>query len=355
MIFARSLLILGLGIAATHPALAQDQQAWIGASDCRLATVKPAPTQAPSWHGGCKDGYAVGKGVLEWQVKDGKTYRLEASFLAGQEQGEGVLHYPDGTVYTGTFSHNRPDGKGYVQYANGDQYEGDIRMEERDGVGEMLYANGDDYKGQWKHGNRDGTGAITYVMGGRYEGGWKDGEWSGQGKLVYAGGAGHTVTTVDGRDPNRAPAPAAGQNYALKEGLDHAHGTMIRRDIATNIPVPPHLSYQDLSPEQKAAVDSWWPALAPGDEPPYPLHGPANFLKAMSAIGSKFMVRGTTRVYALVGKDGKVVNVRAVGLDDPEARKLIAVAAGLIEYKPARCAGQPCEMVYPFNMRFTLE
>jgi hypothetical protein len=351
---ARLLFILGLGSAACPPALAQDGQAWIGAPDCRLAAVRPAPAQAPSWSGACKDGYADGKGVLEWRNKDGKAFRLAASFVAGQVQGEGELHYPNDTVYTGSFKGNVPDGHAYVRYADGGQYEGDIRMGQREGAGEFLYPNGDDYKGQWRHGSREGFGEVSYGLGGHYEGGWKDGKPSGQGKVVYAGVPGREAATVDGREPNRPLAPAPGQTYTVKEDLARA-GHLLRLDAAREIPVAPDRGYEQLSPDQQAIVNSWWPALAPGDEPPYPLHGPAEFYRLMSKIVSKTGKRGTILVYVTVGKEGKATGVRAVGLDDPEIRKVIAAAAAIVEYKPARCAGQPCAMTYPYHLGLTLE
>src|SRR5689334_14364344 len=145
MISPRLLFVLGLGIAGSQSVLAQDSTAWIGAPDCRLAAIKPAPAEPPKWSGGCRDGYADGKGVLEWRNKDGKTYTLQASFAAGQVQGEGKLLYPNGAVYTGTFRDGVPDGQGYVRYADGGQYEGGFRMGQREGTGEFLYPNEDDY------------------------------------------------------------------------------------------------------------------------------------------------------------------------------------------------------------------
>lgn len=346
---ARLLFVLGLGIAASRSGFAQDTDGWIGAPDCRLAPVQPAPAQAPAWSGGCKDGYASGKGVLEWRDKDGKTARLEATFLAGQIQGEATLHAANGDVYTGTFRGGIADGQGYVRYRDGAQYEGGMRMGMRSGNGEMLYANGNDYSGQWKDNEPDGFGTKTYMLGGRYVGGWTRGKQSGQGKLVYAGIPGREVATLDGRDPGRPDTPAPTRTYTLKD--DHAHvGTLLREDIALGSTVPTDRGYQDLSTEQRAIVNSWYPALAPGDEPPYPRHGPAEFYKFMSLVTGRMRLHGDIFIVVTVGANGKPTGVRAVGLDDAEMRKLIATAAAAVEYKPARCAGQPCEMAYGYRL-----
>jgi hypothetical protein len=59
---------------------------------------------------------------------------------------------------------------------------------------------------------------------------------------------------------------------------------------------------------------------------------------------------GSVDVYVLAGKDGNVRNVTATGLEDPTARKELAAVASLVRYKPAGCAGQPCEMAYPYGV-----
>jgi hypothetical protein len=169
-------LVLSLALLASRPALAQDAQALIGASDCRLAAVKPAPAQPPTWSGGCKEGYAEGKGVLEWHTEEGKAYRLSATLHGGVVQGEGELRYPGGGEYTGTLKDGVPEGNGYYRDAKGSQYQGEIHAGYFDGPGEVLYYTGDTYTGQLKDDKPNGVGKMTYILGGSYEGNWKDGK-----------------------------------------------------------------------------------------------------------------------------------------------------------------------------------
>jgi hypothetical protein len=216
------------------------------------------------------------------------------------------------------------------------------------GKGELVYADGSDYKGEFKNDNRDGFGIMTWALGGRYEGGWKDDKPYGPGKIVYAGGTGREVAVQDGRDPQRKLAAEPDEEYTIKaDTLDL--GSVTRRDIASRIPVPPGLGFKELSPEQQEVVTSWYPALAPGDEPPYPVKGPAEFFKVMSKVAWR-ADKEEILVHVLVGKDGKARSVTAIGLKDADLRKFVATAAGLVQYKPAVCAGQPCEMVYPYRM-----
>lgn len=349
---AGAVLVFALGA----PAFAQQAPDWIGAPQCRLAAVMPAPAQPPSWNGGCKDGYADGKGVLEWTDGAGKRYRLEAAFAAGRVQGEGTLRYPDGEIYTGTLKDGVPEGHGYFREPNGDQYEGDVRMGELTGTAEALYVNGDNYKGEFKKGKPDGSGTMVFGLGGRYEGGWKNGNPSGPGKIVYAGSPGREVAVQDGQDPARrsAVAVAPGATYTVKQKFSSA-GTTFRRDAARDVPVPPERGFNELTPEERAIVASQYPALAPGDEPPYPVKGPAELYRAVSRVVSKTLAEGTITVYVLVGTDGKARTVKAIGLEDAQARKIVATVASLVQYKPAVCAGQPCEMVYPYHLVLGLE
>jgi hypothetical protein len=279
---------------------------------------------------------------------------MEASFAAGRVQGEVTLRYPNGDVYKGPLTDGVPDGNGYFRFADGDQYEGDVRMDELTGTGEVLYANGDDYKGGFRKGKRDGFGVMTWVLGGRYEGGWKDGKPSGPGKIVYAGGTGREVAVQDGRDPGRAEVAPFDGHYPVKQGFATI-GSTFREDAARGVPVQPNLGFRKLPPKQQAAVASRYKGLAPGDEPPYPVGGPGEAIKAMAAILRKAGEEADVYVYVLVGKDGNVRNVTAIGLKDPAARKGLAAVASVVRYKPAACAGQPCEMIYPYSLDFRYE
>jgi hypothetical protein len=346
-------LVLSLALLACRPVLAQDAQAWIGASDCRVAAVKPAPAQPPTWSGGCKEGYAEGKGVLEWHTAEGKAYRLSATLHTGVVQGEGELRYPGGGEYTGSLKDGVPEGNGYYRDAKGNQYQGEIHGGFFDGPGEVLYYTGNAYTGQLKDDKPNGVGKMAYMLGGSYEGNWKDGKPSGSGKLVYAGLPAREAVTVDGFDPEKRFI-APGKTYTLKE--DHARtGSSLPLDVSRAVPVPPSLGYAELTAEQQAMVNSWYPALAAGDEPPYPLHGPAEFYKFVSKVVGRTRTHGQIHIYVDVDKDGKAVSVKAMGLDDPEVRKVISLGAAAVAYKPARCAGQPCQMIYGYNMALRVE
>lgn len=351
---ATLLFLLFIGTHYGPDALAQDASAWIGPSDCRLAPLKPPPQRAPGWEGACKNGFAEGKGELSWRDARAERYRLEATLVAGRPSGSVKLWLPNGSVYTGPVKDGVPDGQGYFRDPDNFQYEGEVRMGERSGIAEAVYPDGNHYKGSWKNGKREGQGVLTYVLGGRYEGGWKDDKPSGAGRIFYAGSPVREEAVIDGVLPGKPAVPATGTRYAL-QGPRENNGRLFRQAIVTNLRIPPTLGYQELSEDQQAFVRSRYPALAPGDEPPYPMNGPGAFFDLVRRIIGATQQEGQVEVYVLVDKDGKVAGVTSVGLKNAEVGKAVGLAAARLKYKPAICAGEPCQMIYPYSVRMVID
>jgi hypothetical protein len=122
-----------------------------------------------------------------------------------------------------------------------------------------------------------------------------------------------------------------------------------------NSPVPTNKSWTELTPEQQEVIRRLYKALAPGDEPPYPLKGPAKLYAELAHAVGRQQARGELLLYVLVGADGKAISVSVAGKPDPETMRVAAAAVVLEQYKPALCDGKPCEMLYPFSFNFILE
>ncbi|KAM6894095.1 alsin [Xenentodon cancila] len=99
--------------------------------------------------------------------KDGrlKEAKYEGRWLAGKPHGRGVLKWPDGRVYTGTFKNGLEDGFGEFVSPN-----------------KMLCKN-DHYQGHWKDGRMHGLGTYRYASGEVYDGSFQDGVRHGHGVL----------------------------------------------------------------------------------------------------------------------------------------------------------------------------
>lgn len=352
------IVALSLPTAASGPVRAAEGPTWYGKPDCRIAPVDVPPIDELRWRGPCKDGYAEGRGVLEWRGHDRVRQRLEATLVRGEIQGEASRKGDDGSSYVGSFARGFPHGQGYLRSAAG-QYEGEFVGGKREGQGIFVTPAGDRYEGQWKDDEPEGTGRMTYALGGSYEGEWQQGRRHGRGVLVYAGsGRRYLGDFVDDRQAGAPPLPdpAAGQ-YAMKED-EPLTGTNIRSSIASGAPVPLHLGYAQLTPGQRQLVNARFPALEEGDEPPYPLGGMKRFYSLVSQAVGHYEAQGKLIIHVLVGADGRPVSVTGKGLEDQptgdKMRYFGAAAAMSLQYKPALCRGKPCEMLFPFYLDLEL-
>jgi hypothetical protein len=279
------------------------------------------------------------------------------AFAQTPAPGEVQLKLPDGGTYIGTVTNGVPDGKGYFKDADGMQYEGEVHMGHRTGVAEGLFRNGDRYKGQWKDGKPDGTGTMTYMVGGAFEGRWTGGVPDGRGTMTFAGsGRRAEVGFLDGeRIDAPAPAPvdkdAARERYAMRDA-NAPVGSHLAHKVSTSA-IPMNAGWDALTPAQQRMVRDRYPTLDAGDEPPYPVKGPGTLYARLAELGGKYGINESVILYVLVGADGKVVSVTSIGFEDPEARRLAGVLAGLVQYKPARCGGKPCQMIAPFNLKLS--
>jgi hypothetical protein len=343
---ALPLLLAAFVVQAAH---ADDAPVHYGTPDCQVGKLLPVPAdQSVHWNGPCKDGFAEGSGVLEWTTKDGGKRRIEGTLAHGAVSGEAKLK-ADKFTYTGSLTNGVPDGEGYLHFAGDLRYEGALRMMRREGRGLQIYPNGDVYQGEFHADRPNGQGRLTYALGGMVEGEFRDGRPLAGDRITYAG-SGRTgvfgavaAKTTDGGKPENA----------FRQHEDEAEtGTLLKKTVVTSA-LPTNVGWDALTPEQKDQVRRGYPALEPGDDPPYPLNGSAEFNKVALAAANRYDARGMLRLHVVVGADGKAKEVRRIGNFDEDVVRYVGAAAMAQRYKPAVCHGQPCEMVYPIAIEFT--
>ena len=125
-----------------------------------------------------------------------------------QPYGQGTLHLPNSTTYTGNIDQGQPHGAGVFTYANQKTFQGEFTHGQVvSGSGYYVSANQDAYEGNIVDGQPQGTGSYTIhprgdvmtgefkngsmvtgrlnMSGGRYfyEGGWQNNVFHGQGEL----------------------------------------------------------------------------------------------------------------------------------------------------------------------------
>lgn len=352
-----SFLVLSC-LALAGPLHAAGQSDFIGKSDCRFAPVEPAAgllSAGVRWSGACKDGYAEGKGVLEWSGRDGLgTRKLEVVLARGEISGPGKLSYPGGS-YLGSLRRGIPHGAGYFEYRNGAQYEGGVAEGRPEGTGTRISLDGSTYEGEWKGGKRHGRGKAVFTLGGRYEGEWRDDVFNGQGTIVYAGsGRSWSGEFRDGYPAGLTPP------RRRTPGNDDDEWPGVASSSEDDDVVVDHrvtdVGWEALPAAWKEKVRESYPALDERDEPPYLLAGTGTKMSsdfvAYYNRYARVMPEGRIRVYVTVGPDGVPSAVKLYRTPHPDLGRFVSMALMMQRFKPALCAGKPCEMVYPFVFDF---
>ncbi|XP_052414804.1 alsin-like isoform X1 [Carassius gibelio] len=94
-----------------------------------------------------------------------KEATYEGRWVSGKPHGQGVVKWPDGRMYTGTFKNGLEDGFGEYIVPN------------------KNLNSCDHYQGQWKDGKMHGFGTLRYASGEIYEGSFLDNMRHGHGML----------------------------------------------------------------------------------------------------------------------------------------------------------------------------
>jgi len=150
------------------------------------------------------------------------------------------------------------------------------------------------------------------------------------------------------------PAATGGDTKTLRSmhEASSATGTLIKKEIRWSSKIPLNRTYAQLTPEQKAELHAMYESLPPGDEPPFPAEGLKAVFSAIKKAQEKLQARGDLNMAVTVGPDGKAKQVADYGsVDNPEMTKFAASVLLMTKFKPAVCAGAPCTMQFPFNLR----
>lgn len=102
--------------------------------------------------------------------------------------GASTLTLPDGSVYIGEISNNKPNGQGTMTFPNGTKYVGQFVDGLFNGQGTMTWTNGQKYVGQYQNGARNGQGVYTWPNGSKFIGQYQNNKRNGQGTMTYSNG-----------------------------------------------------------------------------------------------------------------------------------------------------------------------
>ncbi len=140
-------------------------------------------------------------------------------------------------------------------------------------------------------------------------------------------------------------------SYGIRDP-DLSAGSAIRREVVKGSVLPINKRYAELTAEEKASLNQLYERVAPGDEPPFPAEGLRPIYEAMRKGQNKLGVTGELILLATVGADGEVIEVKALGSPSEEMTQYAASVLFFTKFKPAVCAGKPCQMQFPFAYNF---
>lgn len=154
-----------------------------------------------TYEGMWADGEYCGYGTRQHQ--DTTYYGM---FANGMPEGEGVMHYPDGSRYSGGWTAGKRQGYGELTDATGREYAGEWRADslfhgecrdgagryrgsfnrrmEAHGTGEFVKSDGHYYAGEWNEGLRNGFGFAVAPHEVLKCGVWKNGAFKGE-RMLY--------------------------------------------------------------------------------------------------------------------------------------------------------------------------
>jgi len=150
--WADLLALLALGFALTSPRAWAEDGFIADQKGCKVSNPSPKASESVAWSGECVNGYADGKGSLQWYVDGAKSTRYEGTLKAGLLSGRGKLTMPDGATYDGEWLAGRQSGKGVQAMPDGTRYEGEWKNGQADGQGKLRNAAGETLAGKWKEG-----------------------------------------------------------------------------------------------------------------------------------------------------------------------------------------------------------
>lgn len=127
-----------------------------------------------------------------------------------------------------------------------------------------------------------------------------------------------------------------------------------KRGMIMSGAIPYDRNYEQLSPEQKAAVRAEYDSVGPKDEPPYPKYGLADVADAVSRMSVRDPIEGEVVLTVRVDERGDAKSVSIYKTPDARLSNLVALMVTRSKFKPGLCEGRPCAMDYVFRYYFKI-
>jgi hypothetical protein len=152
------------------------------------------------------------------------------------------------------------------------------------------------------------------------------------------------VLLPDAQAQTQSPPPT----LILKE--DEAHvGSNLRRPRIEAEALPLNHTYEQLSEADRRRLHEVYPDLKEGDEPPYPLRGLRAVYEPLSR-DREGVIDEPMQARIMVGPDGRMQSLKMIKSPGFRAEAFLTKVMSKVEFKPARCGGEPCAMEFPVSV-----
>ena len=132
---------------------------------------------------------------------------------------------------------------------------------------------------------------------------------------------------------------------------DAPTGSLIRSTDLIS-PIPLDKRYYELSAEQKNKVRGLFSSLSSNQIPPFPVGGMKAIYKPIIAEHKKRAKGGTLSLLATVNENGRVESLSVAQSPTKKMAEVSAAVLNNIQFDPAFCAGEPCKMEFPIEIKF---
>jgi len=130
---------------------------------------------------------------------------------------------------------------------------------------------------------------------------------------------------------------------------DAPAGSKIRKVDATS-PIPFNKSYVEMSEEERALFKKQFKELSVNDRPPFPARGLRAIYRPILKKNRSLGEQGVLKMAISVDENGNVDKVTVINAPSTELEEYAAHIVKDVNFEPATCAGEPCDMDFPVRL-----
>eukprot|EP01102_Stenamoeba_stenopodia_P008908 TRINITY_DN2604_c0_g2_i1.p1 TRINITY_DN2604_c0_g2~~TRINITY_DN2604_c0_g2_i1.p1 ORF type:complete len:257 (+),score=53.36 TRINITY_DN2604_c0_g2_i1:428-1198(+) len=170
---------------------------------------------------GDKDGYVRIRMANNWfTIMQGDIF-----------EGSGVIQYPDGAIYKGSWQNLMRHGFGIQKIPNGAYCLGDWKEDKMTGVGLQVWGHGGCYEGGFVNHCKCGRGVARHYDGSVYVGNWDKLE-NGYGEYYWLDGSHYKGEWCDGKKQGKGEMTFSdGSHYQGEWSEDYPHGKGVMHSV----------------------------------------------------------------------------------------------------------------------------